>query len=104
MSKNKFKQIIKSKAKKRAIEYLNKLKIKHSKLDNIHCEDLTPNDYLNDERLNPSEVKLLFQLRTRMFDCKQNFKNKYGENIFLFCELCTVCADSQNHLLDFFVL
>ena len=104
MSKHTFKKIIKTKARNQAIEYLNVLKSTHSKLDNIQSEDLTPKEYLKDERLNPSEAKLLFKLRTRMFDCKQNFKNRYGENIFLFCELCTVSADSQSHLLDCFVL
>ena len=104
MSKNKFKKILKSRAKIKAIEFLYSLKIKHSKLDNINLEDLTQQEYLNDKRLNPSEIKLLFKLRTRMFECKENFKNKYEENTFLFCELCTVSADCQSHLFDCYVL
>ena len=39
-----------------------------------------------------------------MFDCKANFKNKYRENQFLFCELCLVKEDSQSHIFDCFVL
>ena len=60
-------------------------------------------DYLKDQRLNPKEIKLLFKLRTRMLNCKENFKNKYqGE--FLFCELCKISADSQSHLMECHIL
>ena len=94
---------MKRSAVKVSIEYLNKLKSKHSKLDNIHIDDLKPREYLIDSRLNLNQVKLLFKLRTRMFNCKQNFENQYA-NENLFCKLCKVCIDSQSHLLDCFVL
>ena len=81
----------------------NKLKRKHSKLDGIHFDDLKPQEYLSDGRINLLQVKLLFKLRTRMFNCKQNFKNQ-NENENLFCKLCKVCIDSQSHLLNCFVL
>ena len=39
-----------------------------------------------------------------MFDCKNNFKNYYKAENFLFCPLCIIGVDSQSHLLDCYVL
>ena len=64
---------------------------------------MKPKAYLTDDRLNLNQVKLLFKLRTRMFECKLNFKKKYSDEN-LFCDLCKVCIDSQSHLLECFVL
>ena len=103
ISKVNFKKIIKKAAIKRTITYLNNLKKKHSKMDDIIYERLEQQGYLNDERINTSQVKLLFKLRTRMFECKQNFKNKHKKEN-LFCNLCKISIDSQSHLMDCFVL
>ena len=56
-----------------SIDHLNKLKNKHSKLDNIPVNNLKPKQYLSDEKLNISQAKLPFKLRIRMFNCKLNF-------------------------------
>ena len=71
-------------------QYLSNLKRKHSNLDDINFSELKPQEYLSDSRLNLHEMKLLFQLRTRMFDCKDNFKNRYKNETFLHCKLCLV--------------
>ena len=55
-----------------------------------------------DDRLNPREMKLLFQLRTRMFDCKGNFENQYAGTSF--CRLCMISRDTQSHLFECYVL
>ena len=102
ISKNSFKNIIKNKATNATLKYLNEAKVHHSKLENLHCSELMPQTYFTDSRLTSNEVKLLFKLRTRMFECKNNFKNQYREN--LFCNLCKVSVDSQRHLLECFVL
>ena len=79
-----------------SIDHLNKLKNKHSKLDNIPVNNLKPKQYLSDEKLNISQAKLPFKLRIRMFNCKLNFQNQqFKEN--LFCKLCKICIDSQSH-------
>ena len=104
ISKDKFKKLVKSEAKKKAVEYLTKLKTPHSKMDGILFTKLETHNYLKDKRLNTSEVKLLFKLRTRMFNCKENFKNQYKNEEFLYCPLCIVALDSQSHLFDCFVL
>ena len=83
--------------------YLGKIKEKHSKLDDIVIEDLKSQEYLTDDRIDLNQAKLLFKLRTRMFECKQHFKSKYSEEN-LFCDLCKICVDSQSHLLQCFVL
>ena len=80
------------------IKYLNNLKKTHSKLDNIEFTDFICQAYFTDERLTPNEVKLLFNLRTRMFNCKANFKNQYQDDIW--CNLCKFFVDCQSHLLQ----
>ena len=105
MSKNKFKKIIKNKMKTLAKQYLSKLKNKHSKMKNIKFEEIKCQRYLNDTRLSSSEAKFLFQLRTRMYPVKVNFKNKVrqqGQN--LNCEICKIEKDDQKHLLNCHVL
>ena len=97
-------KIVKSAAMKETIKYLSNLKIKHSKLDDISFSELKPQKYLFDSRLNLHEMKLLFELRTRMFNCKENFKNNYKNESFLHCQLCLVALDNQSHLLNCFVL
>jgi len=99
MSKNKFKKIVKSKMEEVAKQYLLKLKNKHSKMKNITFNKMKCQSYLSDFRINASETKLLFQLRTRMFPVKENFKNKIkkqGQN--LNCELCKTETDNQKTL------
>ena len=48
-------------------------------------------------QLTTEEKQLLFQLRTRSFDCTANFKNKYKNQ--LACSICSM-EDNQMHLLD----
>ena len=97
-------KLVKSAAINKTIQYLSSLKAKHSKLDDISFNKLEPQKYLHDSRLNSSEMKLLFKLRTRMFECKENFKNKYKNDSFLYCQLCLVSVDNQNHIMNCFVL
>ena len=103
IKKDAFKNQVKKEARKKTVEYLNMLKTPHSKMDGIICDKLEAQKYVTDKRLNEKEVKLLFKLRTRMFDCKTNFKNYYKAENFLFCPLCIIGVDSQSHLLDCYV-
>ena len=54
-------------------------------------------DYLKDKRFSKSEVQLLFQLRTRMFPVKMNFRGQHKSN--LSCKLCRVDNSDQEHQL-----
>ena len=48
-------------------------------------------------KISMRDVELLFKLRTRMVDVKNNFSNKYGTDIA--CRLCNVQAECQEHLI-----
>ena len=54
--------------------------------------------YLKNIRFSISETQLLFQLRTRMFAVKSNFKNKY--KVDQSCELCKINESNQEHQLS----
>ena len=104
ISKLSFKNTIKKKANKLAIEYLKKLKAKHSKTKNIEINEnkIETAEYLKDKRIHPKDAKFIFKMRTRMYNVKCNFKNQYGDN--LVCNLCKMEEESQEHLLQCKVL
>ena len=96
MSKMKFKSLLTSKIYEVACEYLLSLKNKHSKSAGLSYNNKIQ-DYLVTSKLTTEEKQLLFQLRTRSFDCKANFKNKYKHQ--LACSICSM-EDDQMHLLN----
>ena len=49
-------------------------------------KDMSGCEYLNDKRLTPDLVNLLFAFQTRCFELKHNFRNKYA-NENLKCEI-----------------
>ena len=69
-----FKELVRSKAKEVALETLNKMKKKLSKMDNIFYLDLEIQDYLKDRRLKTSLAKAVFKFKTRMANLSENFK------------------------------
>ena len=85
-----------------AQQYLHNKKQKHSKLDDIKFKDLKCAEYLLDSRISKNEAKLLFKLRTRMYNVKSNFKNM--NNLNLTCDLCKSQICDQPHLLQCRVL
>ena len=94
MKKNTFKRIVNSKLRESSRKYLGQLKDKHSKSSGLQSYKLQT--YLTTNELTTNEKQLLFQLRTRTFNCKANFKSQYGDN--LSCLLCDA-EDNQSHLL-----
>ena len=55
--------------------------------------------YLSDRRMMKEDVQLLFTLRTRMTNCKSNFKQQYVNNM-----KCRICAsegsvEDEDHIL-----
>ena len=79
-------------------EISNKEKERHSKTRYLQLKKIKCSQYLRDPRLSSSEVELLFKLRCRMFPVKNNFKEKFSND--LFCDLCRIEADDQEHLLN----
>ena len=73
--------------KRKAFEELLKKKESHSKMINLEYKSLNMQNYLksSNENLTQKDAQDIFQLRTRMFDVKSNYKNKYE---VLMCEAC----------------
>ena len=95
MSKRKFKSLLTSKIYSVASDYLISLKNKHSKSEGLSY-NYKIEDYLLTSQLTTEEKQLLFQLRTRSFDCKANFKTLYKNQ--LACSICNM-EDNQMHFL-----
>ena len=95
MSKYTFKKLVKEKIYMLAYSYLLDEKSKSKKLVNLSTWKMQ--DYLLTEKLSLSGKRLLFSLRIRMLEVKNNFKSKYGEN--LKCSLCENHQEDQEHLL-----
>ena len=62
-----------------ALEYLNAIKAKHSKVLNIPHTTLEMQSYLKPSQITIIEAKFIFLVRTRMLDVKTNFTNKYND-------------------------
>ena len=90
MTKQKFKSIVEEKIGKAALKYLQELKKKHSKSRNIPSDKIEVKQYFSDRRFSKEEVQLLFTLRTKMLDVKQNFKSQF-KNL-----QCRICEDKNS--------
>ena len=99
--KNKFKGIVKKSIRVKSNNFLLDLQAIHSKSKHLEISDDIP-DYLTSEELSLSEKKLLFKLRSRMVEIKENYKGKYKEN--LLCSFCGIKDETAVHLLECKVL
>ena len=78
VSGNQFRTFVNQICEDKALEYLQKLKLKHSKVLHIEHSSLKIQSYLLPENMwNIQLAKLLFQARTRMLEVKCNYKEKY---------------------------
>ena len=68
-----FKRLVKIKTKEYALDYLLKLKGKHSKMSNLHYSELKIQNYLKNENISIKEAQNLFRYRTRVAKVKENF-------------------------------
>ena len=74
------------------------MKEKHSKVSRIQYDSLETQSYLVDAKFTLRNKQLLFKLRGKMSDVKNNFKNMYFAN--LQCNFCGECdLQTQDHLL-----
>ena len=96
MKKSTFKNIVRQKTASKALEELNSIKARHSKVLHIVHRKLTIQNYLGGTDTSSLESKFLFALRSRMVDLKANYRDKYGDNI---CPCCQDTEDTQEHLL-----
>ena len=97
ISKNKFKKIVETKIDKYALQQLNAQKSKHSKSQYLQSASFKTAGYLIDERFSKSESQLLFRLRSKTLNVKQNFENQHMNNL---CQTCRLFPETQSHLLQ----
>ena len=96
ISKERFKNIVKNKAKEITIEYLENLKKKKSKSKQLDIGDLTTSPYLTDSRLNKDERELLFKLRSKTVYVKENFKNAFQNNNMMSVPMHTISSNAMS--------
>ena len=98
ISKAQFKNFVKEKVKKKALEYLSDLQKTHSKSINLTYDKITLQDYLKpNNSLSIKEKCFIFSARSRMIDVKCNFKLGFKS---LKCRKCGIDDEDQKHLLQ----
>ena len=96
LSKKAWLKRVKEGCKSKAFEDLTDKQIDNSKGSNIGYGSLNMRDYLKTKNINKSQAILLFKIRTRMLNVKNNFKNG---NLDLSCRVCFEGLDSQEHMM-----
>ena len=97
LSKHKFKKIVSEAVENKALETLNDQAEKHSKSKSLICKKLIRKEYFDTKDLNKAEIQLLFALRTRTTQVKNNFKTMYNGD--LLCKACNEEEETQEHLM-----
>ena len=99
MTKNKYRNHIKTLVYKLALIELKKKQEKHSTIKFINYENLKMQKYLCNPKLTFKQISTLFAFRSRTVKCvKCNFKTHYKDNNL--CHLCKKHEDTQEHCLE----
>ena len=72
---------------------------RHSKSEMLDIYSIEISQYLLDNRFSKQERELLFRLRSKTIDVKENFRNAYLNNDML-CQLCKLFRCTQSHVLQ----
>ena len=96
MPEQQFRKIVKEKTDLKALEYLNHLKAKHSKVMDLDHQNLAMQPYPEPNEMSTQECKFMFALRSRMVDVRANYREKYFVAI---CPSCKLEEENQEHLL-----
>ena len=82
-----------------AVQYIHDLAEPHSKSEKLVNLKFERQEYFSDRRFSKEDIQLLFTLRTRMLNCKSNFRNQFNND--LTCRLCKVTGsiEDENHVL-----
>jgi hypothetical protein len=96
MSKFSFKKMLKEKSQIAAFKYLNKEKLKQSKILDIHYSELKMQEYLADGDRNTNISKLIFKARGKILDIKLHKKWKYDDKT---CSGCKINEESGEEIL-----
>ena len=96
-SKTKFKSIIQTKMNVCIKSYFQKIQAKQSKTSHLKItENFKPAKYLSSRKLNPSEIRTLFRLRSRTISVKDNHSSSYKANMS--CRTCFLSTETQEHV------
>ena len=99
LSKDSFKAFLEKKIDIKALEYLNSLKSKHSKVLHIVHKNLKLQEYCQASNIEDvCLAKFIFHARTRMLNVKANYKNRYLKTD-INCPMGCPILDSQEHVL-----
>ena len=99
IKKMKWKNIVKNIIKEKALEQLNLRKQKHSKVNKLKHNKLEMQSYFlgNELNITKDEIRLIFQIRSRVIKIKSNMKGSF-ENYE--CEVCLKENESQEHIYN----
>ena len=97
VSKFSFKTFVKKKVTQYFLQNLEAQKSKHSKSKYLSCTKLKMAEYIKCTALSTREKQLLFKLRSRTLDVKQNFPGQHGNP---WCSSCFLFQETQGHLLQ----
>ena len=94
--KSTFKNKIRKRSRELAFDYLMKLKRGHSKLDDLHYNELVIQGYLDQKSIPISTARVIFKTRVRMTQYWKNFK---GNRVTQICQICkdSTSIDEQQH-------
>ena len=101
MSEESFRKLVRKQTVEKALEYLNQLKGKHSKVLHISHPMLEMQAYLEPHEHSIQESRFLFALRSRMVYVRANYREKYFVTL---CPCCNLEEDCQEHLLSCYKL
>ena len=96
LTKDSWLKKVKQACKIEAFESLLDIQVGYSKGSNLGYGTLKMRGYLKTEEINPSQARLLFKIRTRMLNVKNNYRNGHNE---LSCPICKDGIDSQEHMM-----
>ena len=97
IKKSKLKSILNKAIPEKALERLNEIKKKHSKVMDLEHKELKMQNYLkgNKSKITVELAQTIFKMRSRVTEVKLNYRGKY-EN--LECEVCGKMEKSQKHI------
>ena len=102
VTKQKFKNIVKTKVQKAAFEYLMTLKNTHSKMKNLNYTVFEKAEYLSSPLFNSESRKLLLALRTRTVSgIRSDYGALYSDKM---CPLGCEEADTLQNILSCSIL
>ena len=97
LSKYKMSKMVKEAYKSKAFDDLLEKQSTYSKGNELVYGEFKMRGYLSNQNIKSTNKKLIFSLRSRMFNVKQYYK---GTNLFdMTCPCCRTELDTQRHLI-----